>query len=513
MYRLTIDGYTIDLATDQTIALSFKQKFGFEAATKILSYTNEIDLLDTDRNRKFFGYYKNMSFGNIRVVRRRLSCVLMYGSELVFEGVCNVREIKGKYRVSIFSKEVDLFESLDLSLKEVDTLLVSQGTWSMAYMDSRRDASSGIVCPFYQAGQLGSFYETNIPAAGLDEVYLPCVYIKTLFEELCAYAGRVADIPFDDKFNRLILLWSSEEWLSGSTISYADICPDENAADFVRNIMQHFGMRVEDDGRNAVFSFLKDYTNPIDMHLLNGKNAIIFNASSKRYNESEKVTVDETYRQYNIVTYGQGLVFPTISEVGNHSAMIESNAGDGTETVFESMFKQNVDDYLAIDVDVVQEEIYTVAVELVENTPAGYSGIELLGDNMPNIALVREKFASEPTVYYNGNARTDYLCCNYWLDSDRNNTPAIPLEDYYNTLRWKDEESASQALIPTYYATLAEWIENPFVVERSYILTFSEFIFIRTNQILYDRGKKFFVIEGNNWVKERPCNLKLIPLF
>lgn len=190
------------------IARSFKGFDVFDPTSRYVTYTNTIRVEANEYNRLAFGILNDNQ--DSVAPYRFYDCRFIGVSGELF-GIAVVSDIGEDIEFSVYFNEFALFNKVENKLiTEIqfsDPTTQDYVTWSAANVNTYRNASSGVVAPFIQYGQV-DLTQTSFNIGKT----LPSYYYKSIIEKIFTDAGYTFEGPIfsEDQYTKLALPYSRD---------------------------------------------------------------------------------------------------------------------------------------------------------------------------------------------------------------------------------------------------------------------------------------------------------------
>ena len=261
--KLYIEGVDVDLGNAK-IAQTYQVNDIASVDTRQCSYTNQFTLPTTEKNVKLMQALGIAGNTSIRPYRK-LSCKLINnGIELMSNGYAQVKSFDGGYQVVIYDGTISIFEAIGdaATLQDLDYSDINH-----AHTFENIEASFSNTEGYIHAMALWGGFVWYTPITDFYTDYLPAsIFIKTLLGKIIVNAGfyYAGEIITDEKFNRTVVppcIGYNVPLLN--VMDYAPIMPAVKQTDFLKDIMQRFGLIfIQDKYDNKItFYFIEDILN------------------------------------------------------------------------------------------------------------------------------------------------------------------------------------------------------------------------------------------------------------
>jgi len=207
----------LDLDPSTLVTITIQAINAGDLKTRNVSYTNQFKVRATENNCRIFGYV-NTEWSRSSTPYQYNDCkVVQNGIETLPEALCIVNKYEGGYFVlNIYEDLFDIFAYLEgKKIKDIDP--IADSAWNAAYMDSVRNATSGIMAAIVQWG----YSATDIFDA---EFFLPSFYYHTFIREILGETGLTlsGNILSDAWFTDLVIPFPGDSFEPGGDEVSAD---------------------------------------------------------------------------------------------------------------------------------------------------------------------------------------------------------------------------------------------------------------------------------------------------
>lgn len=490
-----IDDQLLDLDESTSVAFTFQSAILGDIRSRQVSHTNNFTVPKTFNNQKIYDFAHVVKADSLTPYRRQDARVVMDGLTMI-TGVSFLKETSKGYNISIFENAIDFYDTIkDLTLSQLD-FGDSPITWDGAYIDSVRAATSGLVAPAINYGQI----DPSLVNAEIGDFYPPSIYYRDVLEEIFTDAGYTISFSssITSKLDEMIIAYSRSDW-QGDTFTMNEILPDMKQEDFVKHFLMHFGQILLINGTEITTLGFEDIlTNLIEAEDWTDKR--VKNEDEK--NEDEKITYGSEYAQNNYFKFFDDDfdVFRGNIEVDNDNLEPESDIYESIFGVSDSMLGgSNVDSFDANDAD---DLVYGAVITLWDNV-ANADSYDFDTEPRPIVLLIRNKVAAEPAILYNGNSRTDYKVA-YWASLS---AESAGLPD--KSMRWRNSGADASAFLDNYYPQFEESLNRAKTIERFYYLNLLDIAELDLTKLIFDDGVYYYINKIFNFVPGKVTKLEL----
>lgn len=261
--KLYIEGVDVDLGNAK-IAQTYQVNDVASVDTRQCSYTNQFTLPATEKNVKLMQALGIAGNTSIRPYRK-LSCKLINnGIELMSNGYAQVKSFDGGYQVVIYDGTISIFEAIgdSATLQDLDYSDINH-----AHTFENIEASFTNTEGYIHALGLWGGQSSRLGEVDFYSDYLPAsIFVKTIINKIITEAGFSygGDILLDEKFNRTVVPpCIGFEVPVYNILDYSKIMPAVKQTDFLKDIMQRFGLIfIQDKYDNKItFHFIEDILN------------------------------------------------------------------------------------------------------------------------------------------------------------------------------------------------------------------------------------------------------------
>lgn len=256
---------------------------------------------------------------------------------------------------------------------------------------------------------------------------------------------------------------------------YAQLLPDMNQSEFLRDFMVRFGLVARENSKGEI-----EFTR-IETAINTQVNAV--DMTGKRVNEIDDVNFTPlSYAQKNLFTYAKN-----------------DNAADATVS----------DGYFTIDSEVIAAEATVYASPWSKTASRIYNGINCAyvpvftneayklptirnEDGGPRLLLVRDRYSFEPATYPGG-AFAGYKVAYF--------------EDAMQASSMKFQQSVDQC-----YPSLVNALQKAKLVKRYYYMTAIDFVRINPASTLFDTDAHWAIAEVSSFVSGKPTAVQILKL-
>lgn len=480
---IKIAGEVLDLDDKVKIATTFQNGSIGDLASRFASYTNQIKVPITERNRRILGF-SHLSTSRSTIPYTQPVAEYSLGSSQLLAGIAQLREYQNYFGVAIYDGMKDVFTIIgDKLLSEID-FGEAPITWNAAYIDSRRNAASGLVSPVIQYGQI----DTGPTPPAIGTYYFPSIYVKDVFTKIFENAGVTLAGNFlnqDDRFTKMIIAYSRNDGWPGTTFTKNQILPDVKQSDFVKDIAIKFNLKFREVKGvvtvKAMKNILRDTVNVDDW--------------------SNKRNAGVGILRYQFGNFAQKNYFG--ADGGDYMAVNNLNLKDST-VIYEDIAARPFAD--SFSVNDATEFVQGANIRLWDNPPASYTQ-EFDHENSYKLLLTRTRQTGgayvEPAFLYDGNSRSDYLVGYFAND----------ISDFsYNTLAWRSI-AGNVGLLDLYYSELEQTLQYAKVWQYEYILNEKDTHDMDITRLVYDNGEFFLRDQVRAYVPGQVTRVDLLKIW
>lgn len=480
----------LDVSPKTKVALTYQTGGVGDIRSRTVSRTNSFQVDKTENNVRIFGFASDVKSSTVIPYRRINSRILIDGLQ-VLSGYAYLKETSDTFEISIYETVIDFYTRIDgLTLRDLD-FGDTPITWNAAYIDSTRNATSGIVSPVIQYGQIDS----TLANAEIGDIYLPSVYLHTIIAAIFDNAGYTisGDILTDENYLSVIMPYSWNDW-PGTSFTMAMIMPEVSQVDTIKNFLMMFGLiLVENNGDIQIKSFEFILTNVADA----------YDWTEKRHTGvADKITyIFPGYAQKNYFRWADVTSREDASFTYSNSGFLEiDNENISTETeIFTSEFGIGEDGF---DGNSSLDVVNGCVIPVWTSIPTNYPETEPFDEEpVARLALVRARVSGEPAFLYDGNSRTDYLVGYFSNQSPTN-----------KTLRWDDADASTDGLLSVNYDKLQATISRAKMLERFYNLSLVDVSSLVIYNLIYDDGDYFYIHKIDNFVTGKLTKVILLKI-
>ncbi len=489
--HIYIDEQLIDLPPNTSVAFTFESAVLGDIRSRKVSHTNSFKIPKSFNNRKIYEFAHVIKANGDTAYRRQSARVIINGLTMM-TGVSFLKESNDGYQISIFEDIVDFYDSIkNLSLPDLD-FGGGSITYNASYIDSRRNATSGIVTPAINYGQI----DPSLVNAEIGSFYPPSIYYKTILSEIFTDVGYSISFPstVTDKLDEMILAYSRSEW-QGTTFFQQDILPDINQEDFVKDYLIHFGQILTYSGTMLTSLGFED--------ILSDRVHAIDWTEKRAKMDHERITFGTEYAQNNYFSH-----FDDDFNIVRANIQVDNDNLEPEDTIYDSIFGVSNDilggqSHDEFDSNDNNDLVYGANLGLWDNN-ANATSYEFDNEPKPMVLLIRDKIAAEPAILYNGNSRTDYKV-GYWRNNAADQTG---LTD--DSMRWRSEAPDVSGFLNKYYPTFETSLNRAKTIERFYYLTLLDIANLDLTKLIFDDGVYYYINKIINFV---PGKITKVELF
>lgn len=480
-YLVYINGNLIDLYPDTNVAISVKNGKVSELNIRSVSHSTTLKVPASENNNLLLGNSNLVTSGSNKPYESNTVKVVMNGIEFP-DGIAIVNQVNKSYEIDIYLDFFEFITSLGTStLRDLD---FGGGTitYNNAYISSRRNATSSIVTPFINYGQLGTdsnFQPTEI-AFAIGFVYPPSIYYKDVLDAIFENAGieKEGSVFTDDFYDKTILPFGYETFTASFLIQ--EILPAITQKNFLKDFCIRFAVYFYATGSTIT---CKQISELID----NKEDAL--DLTSFRDGDREIIKFIFDLGQINNFTYPSAdSFFQPVNAEGSFT--IPNVNLEETNDIYDSIFAGSAQQDTTIGLDSIRTMYIPYWTSLA--APVTYTF-----DNTPSarIGLVRAKDTPEPAVSYNGTPQTDYLVGHFEAGGGATHTQ-----------NW-------EYILDRYYQTYIDSVQKLKIVERFYYLTEVDVIKLMKSNVIFDSDCYFIVLEVINFIPGKLTKLELMRVF
>lgn len=489
MNLVKVNDEFIDLS-DAAIATSFQNGSIGDLATRNVSYSNAFKVPKSEKNRRIFGF-ADLTGSRYEQPYVKLPAIVLQNGIQIIKGTVVIRDAEEFFNINVYEILNEVFTSLGEKLLSELDFGDTPITWNAAFVDSKRNASSGLVAPVIQYGQI----DTGPTPPAIGTYPLPSIYAKDVFEQIFEEAGYSLIGNFlseDPYFSKLILAYSRPDF-PGVNFTKAQILPDTRQVDFIKEITVMFGLK---------YTAVNDYTTgPLTIDVRPQQSILqdrvrYVDWTRKRSVESVDLVrfAFENFAQEN-----------TFDENLNYSISVpnENISSEPRNIYTKKAFPADADTY---NVNDGASTMQGAQINLWDTLPAGYPPTTPFDNvNKLRFLLVRAAYTAgpvfEPAFLYDGNSRSDYLVGFY-----DNFVAALG----YKTLLWRN--SQSKGLLDLYYAALETALVKCKVVARKYYLTEMDIHNLDLTKLVFDSGDWLLINKLESFVPGQLTRAELLKI-
>lgn len=186
MIYAILDGkYKIDgFDPNEVLSITFSEAEFRNIVTRGGTLSNQVKLAKTGNNQRTLGLLDDVKAKTLQAYKL-FEADLYVDSLKVFSGNMQILESNDFYNVRFFSSSAGFFSLIKGRKLNTIDLSAFNHTWSAANVNSRRQATTGVVYPNIN---YGGFTNTANTSKGQTRFY-PSVYINTLFDKIATELG------------------------------------------------------------------------------------------------------------------------------------------------------------------------------------------------------------------------------------------------------------------------------------------------------------------------------------
>jgi len=487
-----IDDKLIDLYPSVSLSFTFQSAVLGDIRSRVVSHTNSFKIPKTHNNRKIYEFAHEIK-SNGSVAYRRQTARVIVNNLPMLSGVSFLKESNESYVISIFEEVIDFYDAIKDKILPDLNFGDSPITYDGAYIDSRRAASSGIVTPAINYGQI----DPSLVNAEIGAFYPPSIYYKGVLQEIFTDVGYTISFPstVTSKLDEMIIAYSRSEW-QGDTFKMNQILPDMKQEDFVKHFLVHFGQILTYNGTAITTLGFEDM-------LSNRQDAIDW-TSKRAKKDDERITFGIDYAQNNYFNF-----FNDDFNVYRGNIVVDNDNLEPDSDIYESVFGVtnsalgDATQSESFDSNDANDLVYGSTINLWDS-PANATSYEFDNEPEPKVLLIRAKIAAEPAILYNGNSRTDYKV-GYWFNRAADQT-GLPDK----SMKWRGIAPETTAFLDTYYPTFETSLNRAKTIDRYYYLTLMDIATLDLTKLIFDDGVYYYINRISNFV---PGKITKVELF
>jgi hypothetical protein len=518
-YKVYIEDELIDLDPRSVIGLTLQASAigSGDLVNRRASYTNQIKVPRTTTNVGVLGHSHILaSVTTVPFVKK--SCRITSNGFEILNGVAIVKSFERDFALQIFALPKDI--AIELGGKMLDELDFGDSpvTWNEAYMDSRRNATTGFCAPVIDYGQID-------PAATNSSVTpynLPSVALKDIVTAILDNAGYTVSGDFYDNdafFNNMAFTYGRRSW-PGTSFKLNEVLPDDvTQKDFLSDIFIKFCLQTR-------------ITADLDVELLPMETILndragAANWTKKRANKRERIEFAwDSWAQVNNFKYpDRDVALDFNNYYTNNGALTVANVNiKADRTVYTSITAQD-DSVRTYPPGFIAYRRASVFPQIIMGAgQAIYTSVpsDYVFNNTPRGMLVllrdpttfTDPFAGtvvEGAIYYDGNSRTDYKVASFAISPYNGNLLVYTPE--LNNMRWANSFGTAKGFLELYYATLQGILTaGAKKVTRQYLLTDIDIYALDLLQLVYDKDEFFLISKVGPYVSGRITTVELLKL-
>lgn len=480
------NGETLDIG-NQKVPITIQAIDIGRLSSRFVSTTPSIKLPLSEVNIQFFQFAHDIR-SSTDIVYTSIECTLIDDGVEVMRGYLVIRQVETHFEIQVLEKTIDFFNQIEnKSLRELD-FGDSPITFDATYIDSRRAATSGIVCPVVSYGQI------DPTGSAIGDYYLPSVSLDTIVQAIASNAGYTitGDLMSLSHYTNAILAYSYNGW-PGTSFVISQIMPDMKQTDLMQWVLIAFGALITESGNTLTLHRFED----------------IFNNTSRSVDWTDKRTTDRkdnikfSYSNYARMNVVKAKTPYSSDEFTSGSLDIDNPQLKAESTLYESPILV-ADDTIQVNNDT--DFIYCALIPWWEegNLPTGYPPVTPFDtDPEPVILLTRERYTSEPSVTYNGNSRTDYrVAYGAYL---RISTDVInPLSTEWSAL------DGDVGWLDVNYPNLQRSLNRQRILTRYYNLSVSDIHRVDLSKMVFDQDSYYLINKIDKFVSGDPTKVELL---
>ena len=202
---LDLDPSTVVTVTIQSINVG-------DLKTRNVSYTNSIKIPSTENNRRILGYSNLEESRTSKPYQFNATKIVQNGIETLI-GLCIITRFDGShFNINIYEDLFDIFKFLEgKKIKDIDP--IADTAWDTAYMDSSRNATSGVISAIMQWGHsVTDIFEADF--------FLPSFYYHSFITAILESTGLTlsGSILSDSRFTDLVIPFCGDSFAAPSGV-------------------------------------------------------------------------------------------------------------------------------------------------------------------------------------------------------------------------------------------------------------------------------------------------------
>ncbi len=457
-----------------------------DLSSRFVNSTTSIKLPPTGNNKRFFEFATQLQ-STTDIIYTSIGCTLLDKGIELFSGYLVIIRVEEFIHVQVMDRTINFYKQIEnLSLRDLD-FGDSPVSWTASYIDSRRAATSGIVCPVLDYGQF------DPSGSSIGDYYLPSVALDTIIQAIIENAGYsiTGDVLSNEHYTSAIMAYSYNGW-PGTSFTMNQIMPDIQQMDLMKWLLVAFGAVLIERGNNELTihrfeDILADTQNSVDW-------------TRKRVNIPDKISfVYGRYAQQNKfiakTPYSDDSFTSGTIEIDNPQLSAENEVYKSPILVADDGLQVNS------DADFIWCAVLLWWAE--GNLPAGFPPTTPFDkDPEPVILLTRERYTTEPDVEYDGTPRNDYrVAYGSYLKIGSN---------VINPLSTEWSSSGRTGLLDINYPNLSRSLNRLRVIERFYNLTINDVYNFDVSKLVFDVDSYFMVTKIDKFISGRKTKVQMI---
>ncbi|WP_048331026.1 hypothetical protein [Bizionia psychrotolerans] len=301
MNRIIVNGEDLDLYPEDNINLNMKVNDISDISTRNSTYSNTVKIPATLNNKRIFNYLGII--GNIsRKPYEKVRCKYISNNlPLINNGYLQITETTSKeFSIVLFDGIIDLSEKIGgLNLNDLRSVILLNHSRNSSSVVASLSTTEGFIYPFANYVKDKTFIPNVIEdrAKITASELMPMLFVKTILIAIIEEAGYTysGDIFTNEEFENEV--FSMGEGIVGSTIDFARCLPKISQVDFLKDVLNRYGLIIRLEENNIEFAYLED--------ILVGKYGIV--DWTYKLNEIK-------FEKYN-TNYTQKIFTPSITQI------------------------------------------------------------------------------------------------------------------------------------------------------------------------------------------------------
>jgi len=261
MNRIIVNGEDLDMYPDDNVNLNIRVNDLDDISTRNSTFSNTVKIPATDKNKRIFNYLGVIG-NQSRKPYEKIRCHYISNDlPLINDGYLQIKTTTNKeFSIVLFDGVIDLGEVINgLNIGDLDIITSFNHTRTEALVVDSLDNTSGYTYA------LAYYVENSTPFNKITvSEMLPMIFVKTVLASIITeagytYSGGIFDnVDFAKEVFTMQEGVESAEDASGDVIDFSLIIPKISQADFIKDVLNRYGIIIRLIDDNVEFAYLED---------------------------------------------------------------------------------------------------------------------------------------------------------------------------------------------------------------------------------------------------------------